>query len=132
MVEKKGTLYFCRGISMFPALRTGDRLFLGPAGTLARGDICVFNGPSGYIAHRFVREEGGALLMKGDALRGCERVEPERIVGRLRMVLRKEKILLPPKKRSLLSFLVQVSLPAFLRAGAVQPLRRIFRSALFR
>lgn len=75
----------CRGGSMRPFLRPGDRVAVEPVdpATVRRGQIVVFRGRGGEeIIHRVVSTTGG-IVTRGDNGRAPDGViAPERIVGR--------------------------------------------------
>ncbi len=71
--------------SMWPALHTGDLVFIEDAGreNLKVGDIIVWKNSEGFTIHRIVRLEGDELVTKGDAnFNEDEPVRYEDVVGR--------------------------------------------------
>jgi len=77
-----------RGTSMLPTLRAGmvaevERLDAPPR----IGDILVFRGTGGLVAHRLVARRRGSFITCGDASPECpESVSPEGIIGRVAAV----------------------------------------------
>lgn len=74
-----------RGASMLPTLHAGmvaevERLDEAPR----KGDVLVFRGPAGLVAHRLIAERGDAFITCGDALPGrLEIVAHEQVIGRV-------------------------------------------------
>ncbi len=74
-----------RGASMLPTLHAGmvaevERLDAAPR----RGDILVFRGPTGLVAHRLVAQRGDAFITCGDALPSrLETVDRNHVIGRV-------------------------------------------------
>lgn len=56
------------GISMYPLLWPGDKLFINPTTTFERGDIVVFERADKLVAHRLIRLTDDNALCKGDSL----------------------------------------------------------------
>jgi signal peptidase I len=75
------------GHSMWPALRAGDRVRIGPvpAGFVpAPGDVVAVAGQAGIVVHRVIAAAGGRVSTWGDgAAAGDRPVRPEDIVGRV-------------------------------------------------
>ncbi len=88
-IERLGRARFeLRGNSMLPTLCAGmvaevERL----NGPPRLGDILVFRGPDGLVAHRLVARRGGSFITCGDALpERLETVGPDSIIGRVAVV----------------------------------------------
>ncbi|HEY2746324.1 MAG TPA: S26 family signal peptidase [Polyangia bacterium] len=78
-----------RGASMWPLLRTGDRLTVEPAGaaSLRRGDVAVVERPHGLVAHRVVAVD--PLVTRGDRMAADDLPAGDgAIVGRVRALRR--------------------------------------------
>lgn len=95
MLRRTDKLVFYAGNSMWPALRTGDRLVLETcnARQLRPGEVVVFTlQPQRYVCHRVlsVREEAGCIFVKtqGDSSSEPDEEWPsERLIGRVIEVL---------------------------------------------
>ena len=85
------------GNSMVPFLRNGqDTVFVSPPdGPFRRGDLVFYTRPSGqYVMHRIYHIRNGMLFIVGDAHTEVEGpVDPDRVFGVVREVLRKGKAL---------------------------------------
>ena len=78
-----------RGGSMWPLLRTGDRLTVEPAtaSSLRRGDIAVVARGHGLVAHRVVATD--PIVTRGDRLPADDGpADDEALIGRVRSVRR--------------------------------------------
>jgi len=89
-------LYRVKGGSMSPFLREGDLVLvkeLSP-GSYRRGAIVVFErDPQELIVHRVVRREGGGVVhVRGDRYGPVERVEVERLRGKVEGVIRSGRV----------------------------------------
>jgi signal peptidase I len=76
------------GSSMFPLLRTGDRITIMPEKSPAVGDIIVFRRENSMVCHRLVKtfDRDGIKYYqtRGDAFFGLdEPMEVERILGKV-------------------------------------------------
>jgi hypothetical protein len=69
--EKKGDAVFCRGESMRPLFRPGDRVSFVScrAGDVRQGDVIIFTPPGQEerVVHRVVSTGPGGIRTKGDA-----------------------------------------------------------------
>ena len=81
------------GDSMYPAIRSGDYLQIGPCdgSKLRIGEIILAMTERGLTAHRVVRirdsETGLRITMRGDNALRCDRpVAPEDVLGRVESV----------------------------------------------
>jgi signal peptidase I len=86
--RKDNNAVFCRGESMRPLLRPGDRIRFVPCRVeeVRRGDVIIFTPPGQEerVVHRVVSTRPGAILTKGDAnpYRDAWELRQEDIVGR--------------------------------------------------
>jgi len=72
------------GFSMFPALRPGDLLHIGPHGSIAEGDVVVYHRHGRLIAHRVIRHSAGCVVTRGDRLKHPDSPVPtSEILGRV-------------------------------------------------
>ena len=70
------------GNSMLPVLRHGDRITIAPKDKYEVGDIIVFlYKKNDILVHRFLREQNGRILCKGDNSFRIEDILPEQIIG---------------------------------------------------
>lgn len=108
---KEGTEYFqVSGDSMWPLLREEDRVLSQRVAIcdLRSGDIVVYRDAGKVICHRFLRcgTEGGKLILvcRADTAHRCffERIAEESYIGKIRAVVRGEKIF--PLKRGLFAW----------------------------
>ncbi len=71
MGEKNDNAVFCRGESMSPLFRPGDRILFDPCRIedLRRGDVIIFNAPGqeDRVVHRIVSTGLTGIRTKGDA-----------------------------------------------------------------
>lgn len=58
------------GWSMFPALRKGDRLTIGPADAVSLGDLILYETAGGLCCHRVVARRDARWIVRGDAMEG--------------------------------------------------------------
>ncbi len=58
------------GWSMFPALRKGDRLTIGPADVVSIGDLLLYETAGGLCCHRAVARRDTRWIVRGDAMEG--------------------------------------------------------------
>lgn len=73
-----------KGTSMLPTLSDGDVLYVYSQHDYLVGDIIVFFYPDeGYLVHRIVGIEKGALLCKGDNSKRIEVIMKRHIVGKV-------------------------------------------------
>jgi len=94
------------GFSMWPAIRPGDTVVIGPhgAGQAAAGQIVALRRDGGFVLHRITRVEtvsGHQLIVTcGDAAaRADEAAGPETIIGVVLSVTRAGRQLPPPRRR---------------------------------
>jgi signal peptidase len=86
--EKKDNAVFCRGESMSPLFRPGDRICFEPCRIedLRRGDVIIFNAPGQEerVVHRVVSTGPVGIRTKGDAnlSRDSWAIRQEDILGR--------------------------------------------------
>jgi len=79
------------GDSMYPLIRSGDRLLVEPVAprALRRGDVVLARLDRGLTAHRIVRIDGATITMRGD---NCDVDDPPfapaQLLGRVRAVER--------------------------------------------
>ena len=73
-----------KGISMEPVLLDGDLIFVKSYQDYSIGDIVVFNYPNeGYLVHRIVGIEKGAIICKGDNSKRKEIIIQRQILGKV-------------------------------------------------
>lgn len=90
---------FCRGESMRPLFRPGDRIVFVPcrAEELRRGDVILFTPPAQTerVVHRVISTGPGGIRTQGDAnpCRDTGEVRQEQIVGRAVTVERKGRLI---------------------------------------
>ena len=71
------------GNSMFPSLKSGDRVTVRREDTYSPGDIVVFRHNGGLTIHRLLWQLGNRVTCKGDNNLFCEEVYPEDILGKV-------------------------------------------------
>jgi len=69
-------------------VRDGEAIVVAPIDLreVRRGDVLLYRGPRGPIAHRVVRgpRRDGSWVLKGDALGSCDApVDPRQVLGRV-------------------------------------------------
>lgn len=73
-----------KGISMLPTLADGEVLFVQSQQEYSVGDIIVFFYPrEGYLVHRIIQMDKGAILCKGDNAKRVEVIMKRQIVGKV-------------------------------------------------
>lgn len=73
-----------KGISMLPTLSDGDILYVYAQKNYSIGDIIVFSYPKeGYLVHRIIGMEKGAIMCKGDNSKRIEIIMQRQIVGKV-------------------------------------------------
>jgi len=77
-----------RGFSMFPLIRTGDRIIIKPVRSPAPGDVIVFKKNDELVCHRlkriFVKNGISFLQTKGDnQFKPDEPITPSDILGKI-------------------------------------------------
>lgn len=73
-----------KGISMLPTLSEGDILYVYAQQEYSIGDIIVFSYPQeGYLVHRIIEIEKGAIMCKGDNSKRIEIIMKRQIVGKV-------------------------------------------------
>ncbi|HOD35461.1 MAG TPA: signal peptidase I [Syntrophales bacterium] len=88
MGEKNENAVFCRGESMTPLFRPGDRILFDPCRIedLRRGDVIIFNAPGQEerVVHRVVSTGTAGIRTKGDAnlSRDSWEIRQKDIIGR--------------------------------------------------
>lgn len=88
MHEKNENTVFCRGESMCPLFRPGDRIHFAPCRVedLRPGDVIIFNAPGqeDRVVHRVVSTGPAGIKTKGDANLGMDswHIRQENILGR--------------------------------------------------
>jgi hypothetical protein len=94
------------GFSMWPAIRPGDTVVIGPRGEgpPAAGQIVALRRDGGFVLHRITRvitDSGRMLIVTcGDAAaRADEPAGPETIIGVVLSVTRAGRQLSPPRRR---------------------------------
>lgn len=110
------------GSSMFPFLRSGQRILLEPAGAtpLRRGDVVLARTDLGrWVVHRIVRCDADEVILMGDGnIAASERVAPSAVAGRMAQscmarVAGRVWLSVTPLRR--------VLIPAARRAGLIKP-----------
>jgi len=83
------------GNSMLPYLREGEKVFVCKYSPeeLTPGVIIAFRCKGRNIVHRIVGEENGRFITQGDANLKPEKVLPSNILGVVKLIERKDKIL---------------------------------------
>jgi len=79
------------GDSMYPLIRSGDRLLVEPVAprALRRGDVVLARLDRGLTAHRIVRIDGDTITTRGDNCDGDDPpFTPAQLLGRVRAVER--------------------------------------------
>jgi signal peptidase len=98
MDEKNDNAVFCRGESMSPLFRPGDRILFDPCRieNLRRGDVIIFNAPGQEerVVHRVFTIGSSGIRTKGDAnlSRDSWELRQEDIIGRAVTLERGSKI----------------------------------------
>ena len=73
-----------KGVSMEPTLYEGDILFVQRQASYQEGDIVVFSYlDEGYLVHRIIGIDNGAILCKGDNARRIEVIMKRQIIGKV-------------------------------------------------
>ena len=97
--DKNENAVFCRGESMRPLFRPGDRILFVPCRIedLRRGDVIIFNAPDREerVVHRVVTTGRVSVRTKGDANLGVDSwsIHQENILGRAVSVERGSRII---------------------------------------
>ena len=140
--EEKRNAVFCRGESMRPLLRPGDRIRFVPCRVeeVRRGDVIIFipPGQEERVVHRVVSTGPGGILTKGDAnpCRDTGNLRQEDIVGRAVSVERGGRVI--PVAGGIAGRLLAALIRAFrksdhLASHVLNPCYRgLARSGLFR
>ncbi len=82
--------------SMFPILRKGDRLLIGPADELAVGELLLYEAAGSLCCHRVVARQDSHWIVRGDAMAGeGERVDARAIRGKVIRIQRGDAIFSP-------------------------------------
>jgi energy-coupling factor transporter ATP-binding protein EcfA2 len=105
--EGKSITVTARGYSMWPAVRPGDRVLIGPCGPCgaAAGQIVALRRDGGFVIHRVtevITADGGRAMTvtRGDAvMRADEPAGPGMIAGTVLSVTRSGRQLSPPRRR---------------------------------
>ena len=88
MDAKNENAVFCRGESMLPLFRPGDRILFEPCRIegLRRGDVIIFNAPGQEerVVHRVITKGSAGIRTKGDAnlSRDSWEIRQKDIIGR--------------------------------------------------
>lgn len=73
-----------KGISMLPTFSEGDILYVYAQQEYSIGDIIVFSYPKeGYLVHRIIKIEKGAIMCRGDNSKRIEIIMKRQIVGKV-------------------------------------------------
>lgn len=81
--DKEG-IVLLKGVSMEPTLCDGALLYVQQQSDYAVGDIVVFSHPGeGYLVHRIIEINRGAILCKGDNSKRIEVVMKRQIIGKV-------------------------------------------------
>jgi signal peptidase len=98
MDESNSNAVFCRGESMRPLFRPGDRICFEPCRIedLRRGDVIIFNAPGQEerVVHRVITTGPACIRTKGDAnlSRDLWEIKQEDIIGRAVSVERGDRV----------------------------------------
>ncbi len=105
--EGKNITITAGGYSMWPAIRPGDAVVIGPwsSGAAAAGQIVALRRDGGFVLHRItdvIMDEGRKLIVTcGDAAaRADEPAGPETVAGIVISLTRRGRQLPPPRRRS--------------------------------
>lgn len=80
---KEGILLL-KGVSMEPVLFDGAILYVCSQACYCTGDIVVFSYPKeGYLVHRIIEMDRGAILCKGDNSKRIEVIRKRQIIGKV-------------------------------------------------
>jgi len=99
---------------MYPALKPGDQLVVKSTDSCMPGDIVVFNNGTRLITHRYIGKTGEYLQFMGDRLTKPEEIAPSSVEGKVILILRNGKPILPPEK-SRFAFFYRVTLTIYFR-----------------
>jgi signal peptidase I len=140
--EKNNNAVFCRGDSMRPLFRPGDRILFDPCRTeyVKQGDVIIFTPPGGTerVVHRVVSTGPSGIRTKGDAspYQDAWGLRQEDIVGRTVSVERRGRVI--PVAGGIAGRLIAALIRAFrksdhLASNVLSPCYRgLARSGLFR
>ena len=82
--QGKEGIVLLKGVSMEPTLCDGALLYVQQQSDYAVGDIVVFSYPGeGYLVHRIIEINRGAILCKGDNSKRIEVVMKRQIIGKV-------------------------------------------------
>lgn len=82
--QGKEGIILLKGVSMEPTIQDGTLLYVSGKETYSVGDIVVFSYPGeGYLVHRIVENNRGAILCKGDNSKRIEVIMKRQIVGKV-------------------------------------------------
>jgi len=82
--QGKEGIVLLKGVSMEPTLCAGALLYVQQQPDYAVGDIVVFSYPTeGYLVHRIIEINRGAILCKGDNSKRIEVVMKRQIIGKV-------------------------------------------------
>lgn len=82
--QGKEGIILLKGISMEPALSDGTILYVQRQSDYFVGDIVVFSYPGeGYLVHRIIEIQKGAILCRGDNARRIEVIMQRQILGKV-------------------------------------------------
>ena len=105
VLRRFGALRLCvSGTSMYPAIRPGDTLWLHvcDADSANAGDLLLFKRRDRLFVHRMVGRADAFVVTQGDALSEPDApVDPVDVVGRVSRILRRGRIIRPPRSPSL-------------------------------
>lgn len=84
IVQGKEGIVLLKGVSMEPVLLDGAILYVRGQNDYYIGDIVVFSYPGeGYLVHRIINMDRGAILCKGDNSKRIEVIRKSQIIGKV-------------------------------------------------
>lgn len=119
------------GYSMFPAIHPGDAIRISPVsdpGTLSKGEIVAWKREHDLVVHRLISvkclEDRMVFVTRGDSSMSSDQpIIPELLAGRVTMIEKKGKKLIPEIKTDIPSWRYRLN---FLRTRIIVIFRSLF------
>ena len=90
LITKTGIIIQAKGISMYPTIKPGDRLFVSPFKKIYPGDIILFSFKNNLIAHRAILAKDSWVLTRAD-YGGFITIDKKNILGKIIVIKRGNK-----------------------------------------